>query len=109
VRAFWTSVARQVRWIQTSDAEEAVAFDTGSLHLRWVRSDDPPGENRCSLHFLLPTRAEIDSLHLLLPQYGATAIAPPVALSADQKPYALRFLDPSGTEVEFAFSCPQDL
>jgi ATP diphosphatase len=109
VRAFWTSVARQVRWIQTSDAEEAVAFDTGSLHLRWVRSDELPGENRCSLHFMLPTRAEIDSLHLLLPQYGATKIDPPIALSADQKRYALRFLDPSGTEVEFAFSCPQDL
>jgi len=109
VRAFWTSLAKQVRWIQTSDAEETVAFDTGSLHLRLVRSDDPPGESRCSLHFMLPTRAEIDSLHLQLPQYGATEIDPPIALSVDQKYYALRFLDPSGTEVEFAFSCPQDL
>ncbi len=109
VRAFWTSLAGHVRWIQTSDAEETVAFETGSLHLRLVRSLDAQSNNGCSLHFMLPTRAEVDSLHLQLPHYGATEIDPPIALSADRERYALRFRDPSGTEVEFAFSCPQDL
>ena len=98
----------------TEDTAQALGFASGDddgtgimLHLARPQSRDRKHDRySAGLHhlaFRAVTRDEVDGLHEVLQQIGATILDPP-AVYYPPNYYAVFFADPDGLKLEFAFN-----
>ena len=113
-KRFYQPVMEYLGYTMTEDTVQALGFASGGddgtgimLHRARAQSEDrkhdryTPGLHH--LAFRAASRDEVDGLHRLLQQIGATILDPP-AVYYPPNYYAVFFADPDGLKLEFAFN-----
>ena len=108
---FYDAVLSFLGYCQSRNGETWIDWDMGAQHcpssvgIRVARDDRSHHRYSCGLHHLAwvaDSRADVDRLHKLLVEIGATVLDPPTDYPHYREGYyAVFFADPDGLKLEF--------